>query len=97
MLTIDEPQGAPCFIPEVPTCQVVGVGVVPEGHYGIGGQTITQRTSRHLYKTPLSEEEEKEGIVRLVQLVSWRSSGREKKEKELTKSVRLDSAMGIAL
>lgn len=63
-------QGAPCFIPSVPICQVVGAGVVPEGHYGIGGQTITQRTSRHLYKTPVTEEEEKEGVVRLVQLVS---------------------------
>ncbi|KAI5477091.1 Immunoglobulin E-set domain protein [Pseudohyphozyma bogoriensis] len=60
--------GAACVIPDVPQTQVIGCGVVPEGHYGLDGTTIHQRTSKHLYKTPLTPEEEDSGIVRLVQL-----------------------------
>lgn len=60
--------GAQVLIPEVPVTQVVGCGEVPEGHYGIGGTKIHQRTSRHLYKTPLTAEEEAAGIVRPVQV-----------------------------
>ncbi|GAA5826498.1 hypothetical protein JCM11251_002399 [Rhodosporidiobolus azoricus] len=60
--------GASVTIPDVPECQVVGCGRVPAGHYGLDGREIFQRTSKHLYRNPLTVDEEEAGIVRLVQL-----------------------------